>query len=326
MKMAAMRLTDRFTRVEVPFGNPPGAPTLANARVVVYGVPFDDSATFGKGTHKGPAGMRHSSAYQIETYVVDEGIDLYETVAIHDLGDFRLARTLSEEDRDALQAETGDRSGALKRLSEVMEQFEALTEITRELRRMKKVPLMLGGEHTLTYWPLKAVAAEKPVVLHFDAHRDAKAEYLGMRMCHTTPMCHFLREHGKEVDFVQFGIRQTDAVEQEYCEKAGVVTFYPADIRRDLAKVCRWVNRRTRGRAVYVTFDIDALDIAYTPCTGTPEPFGLTPEEAVAIFRAIHPTAKLCGADMMEVGVRNGDHREATTAVQLILRLLARIR
>jgi agmatinase len=291
-------------------------------KVVVYGVPFDDTATFGKGTARGPEGLRHVSARQIETYVVDERIDLFERVPIFDLGDFKIRGALTDEERTLLQNHSG--SKVLARVDSVMKQFDALKDVTQFLRKEGKIPLMIGGEHTLTYWPLCALASERPVVLHFDAHRDAKAEYLGMRLCHTTPMYHYLQEHGGASDFIQIGIRQTDAEEQAFAERAGVVTFYPKDVRSGLDKVCAWIRNKTKNRNVYVTFDIDALDICYTPCTGTPEPFGLTPQEAVEIFKAVHPSAKLIGADMMEVAVKNNEFREATTAVQLVLRLLAR--
>lgn len=312
------------TAAGLSFGNPPDAPSLEKSRVVVYGVPFDDTATFGKGTSRGPEALRHVSARQIETFIVDEKVDLYEKIGIHDLGDFRIRKKLSDPERALLQDHDSDSSRVVGKLRGIMEQFDGLAQITRSLRKMGKIPLMLGGEHTLTYWPLTALADESPLVLHFDAHRDAKAEYMGMRLCHTTPMYHVLKEQGRRIEFVQIGIRQTDREEQEFAERAGVTTFYPRDVRENLPKVKDWIRRRTRERAVYVTFDIDALDISYTPCTGTPEPFGLTPEEAVELFRAIHPTARLIGADMMEVAVKNSDYREATVAVQLLLRLLAR--
>jgi agmatinase len=314
------------TSARIAYGAPPGGVSFESARIVVYGVPFDDTATFGKGTSRGPEGLRHVSARQIETFVVDEGMDLFESVGVFDLGDLPIRVKLTDGERTLLQSEESSdlRARALRKLDQVMKQFERLADLTRELRERGKIPVMLGGEHTLSYWPLSALAPEKPVVLHFDAHRDAKASYMGMKMSHTTPMYRYLKEHGRGEDFVQIGIRQTDSVENEFCIKAGVKTFYPRDVREEFSKVAAWIRKKTQGRGVYVSFDIDALDISYTPCTGTPEPFGLTPQEAVGIFKAVHPSAKLVGADMMEVGVRNGDYREATTAAQLLNRLFCR--
>ncbi|HEX2615102.1 MAG TPA: arginase family protein, partial [Nitrososphaera sp.] len=65
-------------------------------------------------------------------------------------------------------------------------------------------------------------------------------------------------------------------------------------------------------------------DLPYVPCTGTPEPFGLDPFQVLKMIKAIHPTAKLIGMDMVEVGLRNGDYREGALATQTLLRILAR--
>ncbi len=312
------------TAAGIPFGNPPHAPTFDQATVVMYGVPFDDTATFGKGTSKGPEGLRHVSGRQIETFLVDEGLDVYEKLPVFDLGDLKIRQRLTDEERVQIQDHDSDRPKLFRKLDSIMTQFDPMKTLTQFLRSQGKIPVMLGGEHTLTYWPLTALADEKPVVLHFDAHRDAKPEFRGMKMNHTTPMYHYIAEQKCGTDFVQIGIRQTDVEENQFAIRSGVTTFYPRDVRKDLDRVCTWVRSKTKGRAVYVTFDIDALDIAYTPCTGTPEPFGLTPEEAVEIFKSVHPTARLIGADMMEVAVKNNDYREATTAAQLLLRLFAR--
>lgn len=316
------------TAAGVPFGNPPGLPTFEEARVVAFGIRFDDTATFGKGAERGPEAMRHVAARQVETFMVDTRVDFYEAVPLFDLGDLRLKETLTKEEQGLLYEGTdGERVRARTKLERVLRQFDVLREVTRFVRAQGKVPLMLGGEHTLTYWPLVALADEKPVVLHFDAHRDAKAAYLDVKMCHTTPMRHALQDSKLAAkDFVQIGIRQTDLEEQQFAERSGITTFYPRDVKERLPEVLRWISGKTKNRNVYVTCDIDALDIPYVPCTGTPEPFGLTPDEVAAIFGAIDGSAELIGADMMEVAARGEDFREATTAVQLLLRLLVRLR
>lgn len=327
------QLQELFTKPEdtaarIAFGNPPNIPTFEEAKIIVYGVAFDDSSTFGKGSDKGPEAMRHVSARQVETYVADEEIDVYEKVKIFDLGDFIINKRLTDKERSELfdeETPEKNRGRLAAKLEDVLQQFDMLKDVTGYIRLQGKIPLMIGGEHTLSYWPLSAVAREKPVVVHFDAHRDAKMEYMGLRLCHTTPMYHFLNEHkGKGVDFVQIGIRQTDPDENDFANKIGVKTFYPRDISKNFKSVLKWVNNATKNRNVYVTFDIDALDICYTPCTGTPEPFGMTPEQVVAVLKAVDGSAKLIGADFVEVAVKNNDTREAVTATQILLRMLAR--
>jgi agmatinase len=283
--------TEKFTSVDVPFGT--GLVLFDEAEVVVFGVPFDGTATFGKGTVTGPSGIRKVASEQIEEYVIGLG-NVYEMVKITDLGDLKF---------------------------DLVDDYSFVEGVVKEIRSSGKVPLMLGGEHTMSYWALKGVVAEKPVVLHFDAHRDAKSEYLGKKMCHTTPIYHAFSEG--VTDFIQIGIRQADSDEEKWAKDNNVVTLYGVDVEEKLEGFLSVVKENTSGRKVYVSFDIDALDIAYTPCTGTPEPFGLTPSQVVKIFDAIN--GEIIGIDMMEVAVRDGDYREATTAVQLLLRLLGKI-
>src|SRR3989344_1997472 len=314
------------TPAQVPFGNPPSMPTFDEAKIVVYGVPFDDTATFGKGAERGPEALRHTSARQIETYVIDEKCDIYEKHAIFDLGDLRLMTKLTDAERTLLQEHPSEKKMApvLKKLSGIMKELEVIEGINRFIMSKGKIPLMIGGEHTLSYWPLRAAAADgkKPIVIHFDAHADAKETYMDMDLCHTTPMFHFLKD--AKVDFVQIGIRQADKQEIDFAREHKIRIFTPAAIYRDFGLVKKWLAEKTKGRNVYITFDIDVLDACYTPCTGTPEPFGLKPEEIVELFKAIHPTARLIGADIMEVSVKNNDFREGTIATQLLLRLFAR--
>lgn len=316
------------TKARIPFGNPLNLPTFEDAKIVAFGIPFDDTATFGKGAALGPEGMRHVSGRQIETYVVDENIDIYEKVPIFDLGDFKIKLRMTDKEREVLQDESlpaNRKKNAVTKLAKVMKQFDVLIEIVKFLRSQGKIPLLLGGEHTISFWSLLALADENPVVFHFDAHRDAKDEYMNMGVCHTTWVYNAVTEADKKppLDIVQIGIRQTAKDENEYAKGIGT-TFYPSDIKNDIENVKTWIREKTKNRDVYISFDIDVLDIPYTPCTGTPEPFGLTPENVVELFKAIDDSAKLIGVDMTEVAVKNNDYKECTTAVQLLLRLFAR--
>jgi len=311
------------TPAGVPFGNPPNLPTFEESKIIVYGVPFDDTATFGKGCERGPEALRHTSARQIETYVIDEKVDIYEKHNIFDLGDLKIKGKLTDKERQALQ-DHSDVKAVHKKLQGIMSQLSVIEEINRFIMSKGKIPLLIGGEHTLSYWPLRAAASDgrKPFVIHFDAHSDAKETYMDMDLCHTTPMFHFLKE--SHADFVQIGIRQADKQEIDFAREQKVRIIAPAELRNNFGAVKKWLSEKTKERNVYITFDIDVLDICYTPCTGTPEPFGLHPEEIVEMFKAIHPTARLVGADLMEVSVKNNDYREGTIAVQLLLRLFAR--
>jgi agmatinase len=292
------------TKAGYSFADTPVKISFKESNVVFYGVPVDATTSFGKGTSRGPEAIRLTSARQIETFVLDEKADIYELSGIFDLGDLKMPKTKSIAKTLAFLDST-------------------IPKVVGALRADNKIPVMMGGEHTLSYYQLKALASEHPIVIHFDAHRDMKTEYEGMKMCHTTPFYHLL-EYIPGKNLIQIGIRQTDREENETAEKNRVTTFDAWQVHDDIEAVVQHLQKATAGKKIYISFDIDAYDLPYVPCTGTPEPFGLEPFQVLKMIKAIHPTAKLIGMDMVEVGLRNGDYREGALATQTLLRILAR--
>ena len=292
------------TKAGYSFADIPTKTSFKESRIVFYGVPLDATTSFGKGTSKGPEAIRLTSARQIETFMLDEKADIHELSSIFDLGDLRLPKA--------------------KSISEILAFLDStIPKVVNELRADNKIPIMLGGEHTLSYYQIKALADEEPIVIHFDAHRDMKPEYEGMKLCHTTPFYQLLKYvPGKNI--IQIGIRQTDKEENEIAAKNDVMTFDAWHVHRDIASVLDYLQNTTKGKKIYISFDIDAYDLPYVPCTGTPEPFGLDPFQVLKMIKAIHQTAKLVGMDMVEVGLRNNDYREGALATQTLFRILAR--
>lgn len=292
------------TKARYSFADTPIKISLDESNAVFYGVPLDVTTSFGKGTSRGPEAVRLTSARQIETFMLDEKADIYELNGIFDLGDLRLPKTKTT-----------------KRILTFLN--SVIPKIVRELRLDNKIPVMIGGEHTLSYYQLKALANEQPVIIHFDAHRDMKPEYEGMRICHTTPFYHLLKYiPGKNI--IQIGIRQTDKEENDTAIKNDVTTFDAWQVHNNITEVFSYLQEATKDKKIYISFDIDVYDLPYVPCTGTPEPFGLNPFEVLEMLKAIHPTAKLIGMDMVEVSLKNDDYREGALATQTLFRILAR--
>ena len=292
------------TKAGYSFADTPVKISYKESEVVFYGVSLDITTSFGKGTARGPEAMRTASARQIETFVLDEKSDIYDCVGIFDLGDLKVPKSKSK-----------------KKVFEFLD--ESIPQAVSALRAEGKIPVMMGGEHTLTYYQLKALAKENPIVIHFDAHRDMKVEYDGMKMCHTTPFYHLL-EHIPGENIIQIGIRQADNEENETAVRSGVTTFDAWHVNDDIDRVLDHLQKVTAGKKIYISFDIDAYDLPYVPCTGTPEPFGLDPFQVLKMFKAIPPSARLIGMDMVEVGLRNDDYREGALATQTLYRILAR--
>jgi agmatinase len=293
------------TKAGYSFADTPIKISFKESHVVFYGVPLDITTSFGKGTSRGPEAIRLTSARQIETFMLDEKGDIYEFNSIFDLGDLKLPNGKKSPDKILAFLDS------------------TIPKVVKEIRTDNKIPVMIGGEHTLSYYQIKAIADEEPIVIHFDAHRDMKPEYEGMKMCHTTPFYH-LFEYISAENLIQIGIRQTDKEENEIAAKNGVITFDAWHVHEDIASVLDYLQNITEGKKIYISFDIDAYDLPYVPCTGTPEPFGLDPFQVLKMIKAIHPTAELIGMDMVEVGLRNNDYREGTLATETILRILAR--
>jgi agmatinase len=308
------------TKAECSFADLPQKISFQESDVVVYGVPLDLTTSFGKGTSRGPEAIRLTSARQIETFVFEMNKPIQSCVKIYDLGNLRLP-PFSTNERD--NHNSWNYNGNVNVVFSFLE--GSIPKINRTLFNNRKTPLIIGGEHTLSYYAIKAFAKEKPVIIHFDAHRDMKRSYDEMKMCHTTPFFHLMNEgHIQGNDLIQIGIRQSDEQENRTAKDYGVITFDAWDVNCHLDKVLKYVGEATEKRKIYISFDIDVYDIPYVPCTGTPEPFGLNPFQVLDIIRNIHNSANLVGMDIVEVSVKNEDYREGTLAAQTLFRILCR--
>ena len=296
------------TKAGCSFGDIDMQISFNEADIVFFGIPLELTTSFGKGTSRGPEAIRSASGRQIETYVYDEKKDIKEVAKIFDLGDIKLPQNKDNE---------------------IDSTFSFLNEnvppLIEELARTKKKTFVLGGEHTISYFCFKGVSATVPLLIHFDAHRDLKPEYEGLKLCHTTPFYRLIDEgyiQGK--DMIQIGIRQADKEENNIAEKNGIVTFDPWEIKNNINNITEYLHKVTNNRNIYISFDIDVYDLPYVPCTGTPEPFGLDPFEILKILKSINDSANLVGMDLVEVSLKNDDYREGALATQTLLRIIPR--
>ncbi len=304
MDILSLFIVPERTKAGYGFADIPVRISFKESIVAIYGIPLDITTSFGKGTARGPEAIRRTSARQIETFILDEKTDIHDIIGIFDLGDLQLPKT--------------------KNINSMLGYLEStIPNVVGSLRSDNKIPVMLGGEHTLSYYQLMALAQEDPLVIHFDAHRDMKSSYENMKICHTTPFYHLLN-HIPGENLIQIGIRQTDKEENETANKNGVKTFDAWDVHDDIDSVARYLQKATAGKKIYISFDIDVYDLPYVPCTGTPEPFGLDPFQVLKLIKAIDLSACLVGMDMVEVSLKNDDYREGALATQTLYRILSR--
>jgi agmatinase len=311
-KLDKLFITPEKTNAKCSFGDFPIKITFKDSNAILYGIPLDITTSFGKGTFYGPEAIRLTSAKQIESFVLDENKEIYEKIKIYDIGDLMLVNSNIYNKYKKISQNNFNRI-ALK-----------IDKINSIIRKEKKIPIILGGEHTLSYFSIKSISQENPVIIHFDAHRDMKPIYDGKKICHTTPFFHLIKEgHIKGNDIIQIGIRQTDKEENDIAINNGVNTFTGWHINKNIHQVKEAINKLTNNRNIYISFDIDVYDICYVPCTGTPEPFGLNPFQILEILKSINNTAKLIGVDIVEVAVKNNDYREGTLATQTLYRIFS---
>ena len=243
----------------------------ADARIVVYGIPFEGRVNLRKGADAGPRDVRMASD-SIETYSPALGLDL-EDLALADIGDCEIP------------------DGAAPR-----EQLDAVRADMARWWRPGLLPFMLGGDHTATVPVIEVLAPAFPElrILQLDAHPDTREEFLGERYNYASAMARVMEVVPAERVY-QVGMRTGSR--EEYARRRPnfhpVLAGHPADVVRRLLP-------ELVGHPLYVTIDVDILDPAEAPGTGSPEPGGLRVPELVDIVRML-AGCRIVGGDLVEV-------------------------
>jgi agmatinase len=190
-----------------------------------------------------------------------------------------------------------------------------------------KLPVTLGGEHTVTIGPVRAIAeAGTPLtVVQVDAHADLRDVYQGSPYSHACVMRRLVEQTGCRL--CQVGIRSLCAEEDAFIRDHPdtVRTFFADGIHADASG--RWLTGLAdllRGRRVYLTIDVDGLDPSVIPATGTPEPGGLTWQQAMAMLEAVTGAAgEIVGLDCVELAPVPGLHAADFAAAKLLYRAIS---
>jgi len=240
------------------------------ARAVLFGCPFDGTASFRPGARFGPEAIR-SVSDGLETYSPLLDADL-EDLPYCDLGDLPLA--------------PGDAEAALGRIRE-----EA-----RRILGAGKVPFALGGEHLVSFPLIEAALEVYPdlVVFQWDAHADLREGYLGAALSHASVM-RLAADRVGPGRLVQFGIRSGTREEWNWMRQHGTVhPLSPEALTSALA--------RHAGKPIYLTLDLDVLDPGEFPGTGTPEPGGVRFGELAACIALLRREgARIVALDAVEL-------------------------
>ena len=285
------RVTPRFAGPET-FARLPTLDSVGRAAVAVVGIPFDAGVSYRSGARFGPSAVRAGSKL-LRPY--HPFLDI-EPWAVHQVAD------------------AGDIAANPFDIKEAVDQVQAAT---RDLLERADHVIAIGGDHTLSLPLLRATAARHgPVSLvHFDAHLDTWDTYFGAPYTHGTPFRRAVEEGLLELGTsAHVGTRgplySTGDMEQD--RELGFATVTTMDVARSgVDAALDRVLDRVGDRPLYVSVDIDVLDPAHAPGTGTPEPGGLTTRELQMMLRGLR-SANLVGGDVVEVAPAY-DHAELTT-------------
>jgi agmatinase len=184
---------------------------------------------------------------------------------------------------------------------------EAILELVGQVLDAGLVPIVLGGDHSIAEPDIQAVAARHgPVgLVHFDTHTDTGREVFGVELSHGTPMFRLV-EDGK-VDpsrYVQIGLRGYWPGEREFAWQSehGITSFFMHDVRElGIEQVVERTVELVGEGPVYLSVDVDVLDPAFAPGTGTPEPGGMTSSDLLWACREVAAQLELVGAEVVEV-------------------------
>jgi agmatinase len=282
--------TPRYAGI-ASFARLPRLEEVASADVVVAGVPFDTGVSFRPGARFGPSHVREASRL-LRPYHPALDVSPFEIAQVADAGD--------------IAVNPFDIGAAIETIQ------EAALDLTADDTRL----VTIGGDHTISLPLLRAAAGRHgPVALvHFDAHLDTWDTYFGAEYTHGTPFRRAVEE----------GIVDTEALSHvgtrgplygkrdlEDDRRFGFGILTAADVyHQGVVEVVERLRERIAGRPVYVSIDIDVLDPAHAPGTGTPEAGGITSRELLEILRGFRGL-DIVGADIVEVAPAY-DHADIT--------------
>jgi guanidinopropionase len=249
--------------------------------IALIGVPWDGGTTNRAGARHGPREIRNQSSFMRKVHHVSR-IAPYELARVADLGDAPVNPI--------------DLMDALKRI----EGFYA------KVHAAGAVPLSAGGDHLITLPIFRAIAKKRPIgMIHFDAHSDTNDRYFGDNLyTHGTPFRRAVEEGLLDPKrTVQIGIRGSiySGNDMEFAEKSGMRVIYMEEFSKlGVEKTIAEARRVAGDGPTYISFDVDGIDPAFTPGTGTPEIGGLTTLEAQHLVRGLQGL-DLIGGDVVEV-------------------------
>lgn len=267
-----------------PSDNPAAQPT----RLALVGFRYDENSSFMKGAADAPPQIRAAFRSDASNLWSESGVDLGVDGTFFDAGDV------------APVAGT--------------DMFSLIENSVWTLLNDNLAPISLGGDHSITYPIVKALARKHPrlSVLHFDAHPDLYDELQGNRYSHACPFARIMEE-GLVARLVQVGVRTINSHQKEQARKFGVETIEMRDWKDDLSLAFE--------TPLYISLDMDALDPAFAPGVSHREPGGLSTRQVIDLIRRLR--GNVVGADIVEFNPRMDPVQMTATVCAKLLKEIA---
>jgi agmatinase len=310
--------------------------TPEESRVVVIPVPYEATTSYGGGTSDGPLAIFEASK-QVDLFDRETGRPYEAGIAMLDIPK-EIVRWNAKA--KALAAEVIEKGGAVDRATqkaaaEVNEISQSVNdwvyEQTRALLIAGKMPVVLGGDHSVPFGAMLAYAETHPNlgVLHLDAHADLREAYEGFIWSHASIFHNVVTKIGGVDRLVQVGVRDLSNAESAMIDasEGRIVTFFDSDLATRKEEGATWAEIADEIVAalpqdVYLSWDIDGLDPTLCPSTGTPVPGGLSWNEAIGLLRALRRNGKrIVGLDLCEVSP-GGTEWDANVGARLLYKMI----
>ena len=261
-------------------------------QMAILGIPFDEKSSYLKGASLGPGAIREASTSKMINPWTELGVNLQEDTVVADLGDLTLKGSVAEI-------------------------FAYIERKVLEIIKRGVIPVILGGDHSITYPIIRAFAEKyRPLdIIHFDAHPDLYEELYGDKLSHACPFTRIMEE-GLVENLAQIGIRAKIGEHEEKARKFNIKMIEMKNFRDSLSLEFK--------NPLYISFDMDALDPAFAPGVSHHEPGGLSSRQVIQIIHRLK--AQIVGLDVVELNpTRDTSGITAAAAVKIIMEIMGKI-
>lgn len=267
--------------------------SFEKAKFIVIPVPYDSTASYRPGSRNGPHGILLASQ-NLELFDLKSQSEPYQK-GIYTLAEVEPTR------------------------GNVLETLTSITDITKKVLEINKIPVLLGGEHTITIGSTNAFSNDV-IVVTFDAHSDLRDNYLGDQYCHASVMRRIV-DQGKQI--IEIGVRSMSKEEFDFIHQKQILVYSIESLRqKGIQQTIQELKVQLAGKKVYLSIDMDVFDPSEAPGVSTPEPGGLDYFNTEELVQNICQFCHIVGCDLIEVTPIPGNNITEFLAAKILYKTL----